>query len=182
VAADDVLTLPDRLAARPVWSGLPVPYSVPWSGVPDGREGVGVDGSVPDFKGTDPIKWTLIVKGRLCALCGEVVLGYLAFLGGPGCLESGIFTDPGMHEDCARAATRLCPFIGGRKDYSAATKRAAPGPLEGPAVHPAAMFLMLAATYRVAVLGGSPQVIADRPWLHFEQLPKHRPAPRTAAV
>ena len=51
MAGDDLLIgvthLPDRLAARPVWRGLPVPYSVPWSGVPDGHEGVAVAGSVP---------------------------------------------------------------------------------------------------------------------------------------
>lgn len=158
------MSIPAALDARPKYKGLPVPVTVPWE-----------DG-VPDFKGTDLDAWVSVVTERLCALCGESMPGYVAFIGGPACQANGIFHDPAMHEACARAAMKLCPFIMAKKDYAASTKRLAHSPMEGPAVHPASMLLMLASGYSVVRLPlHGPAARAALPWLHVEIIPKsHR--------
>lgn len=80
------------------------------------------DGS-PDFLTIDRQKVHNCAKGKLCGICGGFLLStktyplpvwrdYVYFIGGPhSCERSGIFADPPMHEDCARFAMRVCPWM-----------------------------------------------------------------------
>lgn len=50
---------------------------------------------------------------RLCAICGKRLDGKYWFVGGSRCFihEHGAFVDPPLHEECARYALRVCPFL-----------------------------------------------------------------------
>lgn len=92
--------MPDRIAKLPRDTrGYPIPYFVPI-----------VDG-VPDFKYLDERKQKLCIRYRRCAICGEQIDGEVAFIGGPKTVENRVCSDPGMHEDCARYAIAVCPFM-----------------------------------------------------------------------
>ena len=99
--------LPARIAARPVCTKrkLPIPYSVRI-----------LEGGVGDFTRVDPDLIDDCLKLRLCGVCGQFIEYWIAFIGGPySASDSGAYTDPGMHEECAEWSMRLCPFIGREK-------------------------------------------------------------------
>lgn len=52
-------------------------------------------------------------RKKLCGLCGDKLRGDVAFVGGPVCFlsETGAFSDPPMHAECARYAIRVCPYL-----------------------------------------------------------------------
>lgn len=102
------IPVPERLKARPMFRGVPIPFS---SFVRD-------DGT-PDFKVTDQHKWNACVTRRLCAICGGPLDGSVFFIGGERCMETHIFFDPAMHEECARYSFAVCPFIACGKEYAA---------------------------------------------------------------
>lgn len=66
---------------------------------------------VPDFRVTDAERLAMVLRRRLCGLCGVPLGGNVFFIGGPLSVESGAFTDPPMHRECARYALRVCPFL-----------------------------------------------------------------------
>jgi hypothetical protein len=68
------------------------------------------DGS-PDFRVADPFKRTVAMLERRCGLCGEPLGYWIVFIGGPRALENRSFGDPPMHEDCARYAVKVCPYL-----------------------------------------------------------------------
>ena len=91
------------MKALKTYGGLPVPFTVAW------------ENGKPDFRKTDINNIARCVNFGLCAICGHK-LGLMAYyLGGPLCAENHLFNDPAMHEDCARQAMQLCPFVSGRK-------------------------------------------------------------------
>jgi hypothetical protein len=51
------------------------------------------------------------VLGHLCSQCGKPLGWWMAFVGGPVSANTGCYSDPPMHEECARAALQLCPHI-----------------------------------------------------------------------
>lgn len=115
--------IPPRLQTMPQHMGLPIPYSTfthPVTGV-------------PDFKVTDHEKWKNCAYQNRCGLCGQPNPDFKYFIGGGASLESGFFYDPPMHEECARYAAAVCPFIAHGKGYGKL-----PTPPEGTAlqVHP----------------------------------------------
>jgi hypothetical protein len=67
----------------------------------------------PDFRVTDMDKWLDCYQRKACALCGVEMMGhYVYFIGGPLSVEGSLlFTDPPMHESCARYALKVCPFL-----------------------------------------------------------------------
>jgi hypothetical protein len=95
--------LPAGIAARPVCTKrkLPIPFVTRVN--PDGTG---------DFARIDPVQTELCVKLRLCGVCGLFVRYWIAFLGGPySSAENGAYTEPGMHEECAEWALKLCPYL-----------------------------------------------------------------------
>lgn len=92
--------MPERIAALPRdGRGYPVPWFVP---VIDGK---------PDMQLLDERKQLRAIKERRCAVCGEPVGYWIAFITGPLGVANRVVNDPGMHEECARYAIAVCPFI-----------------------------------------------------------------------
>lgn len=79
--------------------GYPVPASIEW-----------IKGK-PDFRVIDPTAWRAAVQLRRCGICGETLGAHVAFVGGLKSIEGRVFTDLGMHRDCAEYALRVCPFL-----------------------------------------------------------------------
>jgi hypothetical protein len=99
--ASQMAAIPPRLARRPRdRRGYPIPFSN-W---------VAADGT-PDFRVLDQERVGSCVRHRLCSLCGDVMGGLVAFIGGPGCVAAGQFYDPPMHRDCAMFAIMTCPHL-----------------------------------------------------------------------
>lgn len=127
---------PRSLKRRPHFKGMPVPITVTW-----------VNGH-PDFTAIDWPAAHRLAAQRDCALCGDKMLGSrFAFIGGPAATEARVFVDGPMHEDCARYAIVVCPFVAGRKDeYRAGANRTY------------GMALTIASAYKVIKVGGGPTV------------------------
>ncbi|MBM4438405.1 MAG: hypothetical protein FJ029_14525 [Actinobacteria bacterium] len=92
--------MPPQLARRPLFRGYPVPFTTL----------IGPDG-VPDFKVTDEAKREEVLRRRMCALCGEPLGYWIAFIGSETLIGLREFYDPAMHEACARYAAQTCPFL-----------------------------------------------------------------------
>jgi len=106
-----VTVIPPRLAHRPTFGGMVVPFMV-------------------DLK-PDPISFALLdtalvsecARQRLCGICGQVIerTERLAFLGATtntyDQAERDCFGDPWMHEECARYSLATCPFIAKRRRF-----------------------------------------------------------------
>jgi hypothetical protein len=82
--------------------GYPIPFIVMRD--KDGR---------PHFTINDAQAVGKVARRRLCAICGKRNPGPGWFLGGPLSFLSrrGAFLDPPSHEDCARYAAQVCPFL-----------------------------------------------------------------------
>lgn len=93
---------PVRLRGRPQFHGMPVPYSVFVS-----------EAGIPDFRVNDMERMAECVARDLCVLCGQRLGRRKVFTGGPASIENGAFFDGPMHEDCARYAITICPFLSG---------------------------------------------------------------------
>jgi hypothetical protein len=137
--------IPTRLQRLKLFNGIPVPFTTFWK-----------DG-IPDFKVTDHKAWATCLLQCRCGICGGSVIKDLWFIGGPLAIENGIFYDPPMHEECARYAFAVCPFIVGRKDYAKLSTDLAPNMRvdeNQPPKRPDKMGLLRAALYVVADVGG----------------------------
>lgn len=99
--------IPERMAELPMRGSLPVGYIF----------GVGDDG-VPDFTVLDMEKLMEVVIKRRCGMCGKGLDYWIAFVGGDKSITNRMFTDPAMHEECARYALSVCPFLLGQRDYA----------------------------------------------------------------
>lgn len=91
--------------------GLPITFTS--IKMPDGRY---------DFTRADMVKWLECVVGRTCGLCGKTLPKRIWFIGGPLSMTNRIFFDLAMHEDCARYALLVCPYLA-VKSYTQAKKR-----------------------------------------------------------
>lgn len=87
---------------------LPIPFSAARD---DKRPEVGM------FTVADPVKVEQCHRYRLCGVCGGGLGYWIAFVGGSGSASpgTGAYQDPPMHEECAEAAMRLCPYIAKRR-------------------------------------------------------------------
>lgn len=52
-----------------------------------------------------------VARRRLCAICGKRLGQQLFWIGGPMCILNRVFGDGHMHEDCARYALAVCPYL-----------------------------------------------------------------------
>ena len=51
------------------------------------------------------------LRHRRCGLCGVSMGRHVFFVGGPLCVENGIFLDPPMHRECAQFSLRICAHL-----------------------------------------------------------------------
>lgn len=94
------IEMPARIARLPrTANGYPIPYFVAY-----------INGK-PDMKILDAHKQLTCIQYRRCGICGESIGGEVAFISGPIGIANCVVTDPGMHEECAEYAIRVCPFM-----------------------------------------------------------------------
>jgi hypothetical protein len=98
------ITIPPCLAHLPMHGNLPVPWFTAW---PNGK---------PDFRMRDPKRNNEAVRNGLCGICGRWIqlkprTATLVYVVGPLCLKERVVYGPPQHEECARAAIELCPFL-----------------------------------------------------------------------
>jgi len=92
--------LPRRMQRLPLdGRGYPVPFFVTW-----------ING-VPEFRATDPRRWSRAIAERLCWVCGDRRGKYQTFVLGPMCTITRTTSEPPCHHDCATWAARNCPFL-----------------------------------------------------------------------
>lgn len=92
--------VPPRLQKLPL---DPRGYPIFWS--------ITQDNGKYDFKHIPMPKIVQAGKNRLCGLCGETIYGDVVFIGGPQSCKNRVFSDPPMHDECARYAWQVCPYI-----------------------------------------------------------------------
>lgn len=69
---------------------------------------------VPHFTVDDTKTVNWVLSKKLCGLCGKPLkIGQMWLIGGPisSFLEDGMFAAPPAHEECARYAVQVCPYI-----------------------------------------------------------------------
>lgn len=98
--------MPQRLAARPQWRGFPIPFTTL----------IDQDGK-PNFKVTDIAAWHICVDESRCALCGDPLDYWVYYMGSKEHVEIEQFFDMAMHEECARYAAEVCPYIATGRAY-----------------------------------------------------------------
>jgi hypothetical protein len=93
--------MPDRVAKLPRdVRGYPIPYTVM----------IDAEGK-PHFPVVDDVKRKDCMRRRLCGVCGELLGYWIWFVGGDRSAASRLFTDPPMHEECARYSLAVCAFL-----------------------------------------------------------------------
>ena len=146
------VAIPDRLSRRPRDSrGFPQPFVV------------------SDFRTTDGERWGYAVTQRRCGLCGEPLGSNIAFIGGPLSHESRLFTDVGMHRDCAEYALRVCPYLAIRPVKHLETIKQVPDELRlaAPEVStdkPERFALGITGGFKVIRLPSGPPALLANPW------------------
>jgi len=93
--------IPDRCKDLPTWEGWIIPY---FASVNNGK---------PDFAVMDANNVNRCLVHELCGICGKPLDRIMCFIGGERCAENKVFVDPPMHEECARYAAQVCPFLNG---------------------------------------------------------------------
>ena len=107
--------MPPRLAERPRFRGLPIPYATPTD-----EEGV------PQFRANNEMLRIKCIRERICAMCGYAIGTWVAFIGSDEELENGVFHEPPMHQDCAEYSRNVCPYLASPK-YVVKPQTAFPG-------------------------------------------------------
>lgn len=94
--------IPDRLRDRPLDArGRVIPWMAPISD----------DGTVSFGKNQERLRRRAIEEHR-CGQCGQPNDYWLWFIGDDVLPEVLEFFEPAMHEECARYAINVCPFLG----------------------------------------------------------------------
>jgi hypothetical protein len=81
------------------WGSWAVPFIAPW-----------IDGK-PQFGKKDHAKLRRCAYQRVCNVCGQKLDDVMVFAGGILATRALIFHEPPLHEACARAAMRICPYL-----------------------------------------------------------------------
>lgn len=99
-----LVVIPARMA------GLPRDkhgYPIFWTAYVDAH-------GVPDFRVLEMPRVFRALKYRRCGMCGEPISGRtFCLIGARDNVAELRGTDPPMHEDCARFALAVCPFLSG---------------------------------------------------------------------
>ena len=110
----------------------------------------GVDANgVPDFTVLDEAKVLACVRDSTCGLCGEPIDYWFTFVGGPLSVANRSFLDPAMHEECARYALSVCPFLLGQHGYAERPARPGLHRDDEPAIRPDRFALYVTRGFRV---------------------------------
>jgi hypothetical protein len=112
------------------------------------------------------------VQEKLCMICGKKLDNKKWFIGGQMAAMNRLFSDPAMHEECARYALKVCPFLSNsdmkyRKKYDPDTTffaRPIPGTSDN---RSPTQVLMRTNGYRGMMFRGSCYVLANR-WDYVE--------------
>lgn len=115
--------VPGRLKDRPRFNDLLVPYIADSSDWEQGEEG-----GVVLFGKADPVRWAECVEDRKCAMCGDRLDYWIAFIGGPQSIRFRAFLDPAMHVECAEHAMAVCPWMLGGADFDSAERTISSAP------------------------------------------------------
>lgn len=83
--------------------GFPVPYHLRPVGF--------TEGDPADLRVLNGQALYLCLVERRCGICGRRLNHRLVFSGGPFCVMNRVFTEPPLHEECARYAMHVCPFL-----------------------------------------------------------------------
>ncbi len=132
---------------------------------------------VADFRVMSVAHRAAAIEQSLCGICGKWLAGEKCILGGPGILEYRTSFDIPMHEECARYALIVCPFLAmpsfGYKDFVEGENgvySAIPG--SSPPPKPERMGLFFSRVYRMI---RNPQThvlyFEFAPWSRIEWLP-----------
>lgn len=81
--------------------GLPVPYAMIQN--------------PPSQITVDPARSYHCLQHKLCAVCGDKLKNIKWFIGGYRTMVYRVFVDGPMHEECARYALQVCPFLSNPK-------------------------------------------------------------------
>ena len=92
--------IPDFLSHLRVYKGLPVPFFT----------AVGPDGT-PDFRAHSPERHSRAIRTGLCGICGKKLAYWKFVVVGPNELRMAVTYMPALHEECARYALEVCPFL-----------------------------------------------------------------------
>lgn len=153
--------MPDRLARLPRDArGYPITFTV--MRLPNGDH---------DFTTSDPFRWREALSKRLCGLCGEKLERKIWFIGGPKCIANRFFFDHPMHEECARYALVVCPYLA-MPSYLGAKTHKVPEELRKTLVSsdstkPVAFGLASTTWYRGVLVQGDTLLQAG-PWVDLE--------------
>lgn len=109
--------VPDRLKDRPTFKDLLIPFMADATDHKQGEEG-----GIVVFGKADPIRWAECVEHHKCAMCGDRLDYWIAFIGGPKSIRYRAFLDPAMHVDCAEYAMAVCPWMLGGADFKDAER------------------------------------------------------------
>lgn len=100
MAIVDQVKMPARIVSLPRdHRGFPVPWFVDWI---NGR---------PYFPAVSPQKLVQAVKQQRCWVCGQKLGRWVTFAVGPMCVVNRISAEPPSHDECARYAAQVCPFL-----------------------------------------------------------------------
>jgi len=159
------MDIPDFLSHLKVFAGYPVPFVQMW-----------IDGK-PDFRVIDPDRAEECLRDELCAICGKRLGWWCCLIGGKLCEENHLFLDAPMHEECARFASRTCPFVSGKKDdYSqrpvdATVTTVIPMKELASSVRPEKMYIFKTRTKTVRrVSAGGKQLIRAGTWAKITEI------------
>jgi len=75
-----------------------------------------------DLRIIDQRKIEQCVTRKRCGICGLVLGREIVFIGGPMCFENHFFSDPAMHEECARYASKVCPYLALQNSHHSRTE------------------------------------------------------------
>lgn len=94
------MQVPERMKRFPLWLGrYPIHYTVM------------VENGVPQFNQVSRGKQIQAARKNLCHLCGQRMSAPYWFLCGETDVEQKATKDGPMHEECARYAIVICPFL-----------------------------------------------------------------------
>ncbi len=96
------VTIPDRLKDFPFYRGKYLVHYTVYVGEADG---------IPDFKVVHEENRRKCLKENLCHLCGQGLTRLMVLIGGPKSVENRMFMDGPMHEECAKYAAQVCPYL-----------------------------------------------------------------------
>jgi hypothetical protein len=102
VAMIDPASIPARLRRFPLWKDK---YLIHYTVYVDEK-------GIPDFRVMNAENRAVAMATKACHLCGySLGTEPMVFIGGPQTAEHHVFLDGPMHDDCARYAIQICPYL-----------------------------------------------------------------------